>query len=230
MCTRSSSERHRASTAKAARLAPLFLLGIAACRTVAVPRGQEPAPPAPAESTLASVAEDTAVLTAVIRAVQSQPGRAPLVVDPRPLRPADDLLALTRTNLVSLPESALRARERALRGMAVELGDAVADGQASCPGILVVPARDLPDPHARCPKAQAYIVAVGLPRRGTARLPAGEIYDRDRMSAAEGYWAVRVIRTLVGPGGSSKAEYDYVMRKHDTSWAFVGAVGLLIIE
>jgi hypothetical protein len=46
----------------------------------------------------------------------------------------------------------------------------------------------------------------------------------DNHGAAEGYWAVPVIGTILLPGGSSLTGYDYVVKKDDGRWKFIKAV------
>ncbi len=62
------------------------------------------------------------------------------------------------------------------------------------------------------------VAAIALPGHGTARLETAGVYDQLRALAAEGYWAVRVVRTRLGPRGSSLGYYDYVMKKEGAAW------------
>jgi hypothetical protein len=154
--------------------------------------------------------------------VQSDRRAYRLNVDPRPLRPEAET---EKDGFARLPPAILRARERALRDTHVQLRDPLALGQNErCPGMFVMPAKDGDDPHAGCPLKDIYVVAVGLPRAGTTRLPAGQVYKLGA-GAAEGYWAVRVIGSIVGTGGSVAAAYDYVM-KEDAGWNLIEAVPL----
>lgn len=211
-------------------LAHVALAATLGCSTAARSREQLPAP-VPAQGAVPVSAQDTALLTAIARAVRSEAGWQRLVVDPRPLRPDSQLFEVSGANFARTSREVLLAREAALRNMQVEPGDAIALGQNErCPGIFVLPERRGHDPHARCPREASYVVAVGLPRPGTGRLPSEEIYDRSRTLAAEGYWAVRVVRTFVGPGGSSLTYYDYVVQKEDTGWRFIKAVTLFHSE
>ena len=213
-------------------LSHVALAGSLGCGTAALPREQQrPAPVAAQEAALLVSAQDTALLTAIVRAVRSEAGPLRLFVDPRPLRPDSQLFEVTRAKFGRTSPEVLQAREAALRNMHVEPGDAVAlGGNARCPGIFVLPERPGHNPHAQCPGERRYVVAVGLPRPGMGRLPNGGVYDRDRMLAAEGYSAVRVVRTIVTPEGSSLAYYDYVMQKQAGGWKFVQAAGLLHVE
>ena len=211
-------------------LAYIALTASPACRA-AGPRLERPAIViGPQDTALLAHAKDTSLLVAVVRALRSDAGPLPVVVDPRPLVAKSELFDVAR-GFATVPETTLRARERALRGGGAESGDAVALGQnSSCPGILFSPGRGDENPHARCPKRAMYVAAIGLPRPGTARPSPVEVYDPVRMRAAEGYWAVRVVRTIVGPRGSSVSHNDYVMQRDALGWKFIKAVPLLYTE
>jgi hypothetical protein len=213
------------------RFAHLAVAGGLACGC-ATPLRQQPEPaPVSAQDTAHLSARDMALFSVVVRAVRSDARAYRVIVDPRPL-PADSrYVAITHANFARIPPAVLQARERAIRAEQVEPGDAVALGDnATCPGVFVFPERPGDDPHARCPKQPRYVVVIGLPRAGTARLPTGEVYDRSRKLAAEGHWAVRVVATVVGPAGWNQTEYDYVMKKEDARWTLVAVVLLSVTE
>jgi hypothetical protein len=206
-------------------LVVLAAAGSLSCTTSATLREPPGTSVAGQDRALLVAAQDTALLTAVVRAVQSDRRAYKMIVDPRPLLPeVEDVVS---ASFARIPRAVLQAREDALRNMRVEPGDALALGQnARCPGISVRPERAGHDPHAQCPQERLYVVAIALPRPGTARPPAGQVYHTLSRSAAEGYWAVRVIGTTVGPEGSALKGYDYVLKKEGAGWTFVGAVPL----
>jgi hypothetical protein len=171
-------------------------------------------------------AADTALLTAVVRAVQMDQGRLKLLVEPRPLRADPLIVESTMRTIARVPSGILRLREAALRRMGIGLVDAVrVEADMTCAGILVptLPT-DSVSPHAGCPAKEVGVVAIGLPRAGTARSTGGKVYDLRSREAADGYSAVVVLVTKLERGGSSVTGYDYLMKREPSGWRFVEAV------
>jgi hypothetical protein len=239
MSTGSSSNQRRRAPARSscarrlARLAAAAGLTGLGCGPGLRPREQAPAPVPVGEANLSehtALAQDAALLSLVVRAARALSRERRVVADPRPLRPTGEFEWITAASFAAVPQAVLEARAAALRRAGVELGDALALGQnEACPGVFVL-AKDASDkPHAGCPKEHVYVLAVGLPRAGTARLLAGQVYELTA-GAAEGYWAVRVIATLLTRGGSSLTGYDYVVKKEPAGWRLIKTVALYTRE
>ena len=216
-------------SALVAWIAAAGLLVLGACRSANVP----PPVGTTAEAIL-SASRDTAVLPAVIRALQLQqelPTRGiRIVVDPRPLLDGGGFPPISSGTFASIPSTVLESRAAALRSAGVEPGDAAAP-QRNCGGALLpAPQPGEPDLKQGCPAEELITIAVSLPRAGSAKLPPGEPYDRLSLQAAEGYWTVRVARALVGPGGKSLQYYDVIMRKDGRNWVYVMLLPLVIWE
>lgn len=163
----------------------------------------------------------------------SDAGRAELRVDPRPLVSRSDLYTVGPNGIASISHRALRLRTRVIRAAGLRTADATTMNQDSCPGVFVIGQADSANQthsQAGCPNAPIYVLAVGLPRAGTAALSPGQAYDIDAKQAAYGYWAARVIRTAVGVGGSSVYAADYVLAKHGGTWVVLKVVGLRYTE
>jgi hypothetical protein len=178
---------------------------------------------------------DTAMLRAVLRAAMTEPGRGEIKVDPRPFNDNDGLYSVSSEAVVTIPDSILRRRTAVINALGLSTVDATVVGQnARCPGVFVGVADQTPDrkdsAHAECPRRQFYVLAIGLPRAGTVQLPNGEVYDRTNVRAGHGYWAVRVIRTNMGPTGSSVHASDYVVQNARGKWEVVKVVGLMYTE
>lgn len=193
-----------------------------------------PAAPAPASEVNLAASRDTGVLSAVIRALQlerQQPmSGIPIIVDPRPLLDGGGFPAIIPETFARVPSEILESRATALRRLGVQPGDAAAPQQNCAGATLPAPLPGQPDLKQGCPPNDLIAIAVSLPRAGTAKVPPGQPYDYVNLQAAEGYWTVRVARSLVGPGGNSLQYYDVIMRKDGTKWLYVTRVPLLISE
>jgi hypothetical protein len=181
-----------------------------------------------------SAAADTSLLSAILKAAISEAGRVELRVDPRPLVADSELGDVQPGLIVPVSPAVLRRRTAVIRAAGLRTIDATKVGQnLTCRGVFVI---DSPDSlgnktrHVGCPKEPLDVLAVALPRPGRDVLPRDEVYDRDVERAARGYWAVRVIQTSLGPGGSSLKASDYVLAKRAGSWVVVKIVVLSYSE
>lgn len=181
-----------------------------------------------------NAAADGALLSAVLLAARTDAGQEELLVDPRPLAADPQVYDVQPEAFQPVSAVVLRQRSDIIRAAGLREVDATKIGQnAQCPGVLVTTEGGTPvdsTKHAGCPKKLFSVLAVGLPRSGTAALKGDEVYDRETQSAARGYWAARVIRTSLGPGGSSVYAADYVLTKRAEKWIVMKVVGLLYTE
>jgi hypothetical protein len=152
-------------------------------------------------------------------------------VDPRPLRADEWIHSVEDQHIVEVADSVSAVRSAILRSLGLSTVDALHVGQnRECPGIMVPSDDTLFDVHRTCPRKPFTVIAIALPRPGDSHIPTNQVYDRERMRAAHGYSAVRVIRTALGPGGSSVLVSDFVMARTESGWRFVRAVPLMDIE
>jgi hypothetical protein len=204
-----------------------FALGVGAFFTIAaseVAGGQQ--------ST--GAAADTSLLSAILKAAISDAGRVELRVDPRPLVADPELYTVQSEAIAPVSALVVRRRSDVIQAAGLRTIDATIVNQNSkCPGTFVIGKLDSlhhSNSHVGCPEEPFYVLAVGLPRPGSDALAEDEVYDRDTEKAGRGYWAARVIRTLIGPGGSSVHASDYVLEKRAGTWVVVKIVGLMYIE
>lgn len=186
--------------------------------------GHGPAGPAPAPA-------DTSSFTTVLTALGEQRWGKSLGIDPRPLPSNDDLARTELPDSDSYSAPAVRARAVIVKRLGFGTADALT--LQSCQGIFVLPPGDSEppgNPHAGCPRHDETVVMVGRLRPGTAHTMAGDTYDRSTESAAVGYAAVRVVRSLRGPGGTSMSFFEFVLRPAGTGWAVARIVPLLVVE
>lgn len=204
-----------------------FAVGVGAFFTIAasqVAAGQQ----------ATSAAADTSLLSVILKAAISEAGRLELRVDPRPLVAFPEQYDVQPEAIARISPAVARRRNAIIRAAGLRTVDATKVGlNEDCPGVFVMGRPDSlghSDTHAGCPKEAFYVLAIALPRPGRDVLPVDEVYDRDTETAARGYWAARVIRTNVGPGGSSVYASDYVLAKRAGSWVVVKIVGLMYTE
>lgn len=181
-----------------------------------------------------SAAADTSLLSAILKAAISDT-RGELRVDPRPLVADSELGDVQPDLIVPVSPAVLRLRTAVIRAAGLRTVDATNVGQnKDCPGGFVMSKPDsLGNPtnvHERCPKEVFYVLAIALPRPGRDALPGNEVYDRDAERAARGYWAARVIQTLLGPAGSNLKQSDYVLAKRAGTWVVIKVVALAFSE
>ncbi|MEO5903665.1 MAG: hypothetical protein ABIQ55_06615 [Gemmatimonadaceae bacterium] len=206
-----------------------FVLGISAFVMIAAARiasGQQPT----------SMAADTSLLSAILKAAIADPegGKWDLRVDPRPLI-AQGEIGIYPETLAPVSALVVRQRTAVIHAAGLRTGDAMKEYQnTECRGVFVRDQRDslghLHDVHAGCPMDTYDLLAIGLPRPGSAVLGASRVYDRDTGAAARGYWAAQVIRTTLGRGGSSQLTSDYVLARRAGTWVVVKIVGLIYSE
>lgn len=187
----------------------------------------------------ASPSDTTALLT-TLRAVVGNAGKTPVYVDPRPLRSNPPAGEVSTTTIMEVAPAVSEVRRRTAQELGIEAIDAIRHGQNdSCPGVFVLDrasSRETQPPlkesiHAQCPQRIFYSVALSHPRAGTALLPGDSLYDRAQENPRVGIWAVRVVRTQLGPTGSSVLVSDYLRRCDPRGeWQFVGAVDLMNIH
>lgn len=185
-----------------------------------------------AQDTLA-VAGDTALFSTILRTAMANAGREELRVEPRPLDADPRRYGVLAAALAPVSTHDLQERTELIRKLGLRTADAVVENQTfSCPGTaLIAPEWFLRDTvRAGCPKKPYTVVAVALPRRGTADFNKSGPYDRSSETAACGFWSARVIQTALGPGGSSIYAADYVLSKRNGAWTVVKVVGLIYIE
>jgi len=154
-----------------------------------------------------------------------------LRVDPRPLLSMDALLdGNSEEAFLGVPQSVLDSRMAVLRSIPVKTIDAAAVNQnAKCPSAFRGADSSGADPHAGCPKEDFFVLAIGLPRPGTATIPTGGAYRRD-VGAAIGSAAVLVVQTNIGPGGASVTILDCVLKRAGPGWEFVTCIPLSDID
>ena len=181
-----------------------------------------------------SAAADTSLLSAILKAAKSDAGKGDLRVDPRPLVADAGRYTVQPEAIAPVSPIIVRRRAAVIRAAGLRTADATRENQSKdCPGTLVIEHSDSlgrTNSHAGCPEEPYSILAVGLPRPGSKVLAGEEVYDRDVESAALGYWAARVIRTSLGPGGSSVHASDYVLARRAGSWVVIKTVGLMYVE
>lgn len=173
---------------------------------------------------------DAQLLSAILKAAISDAGRADLRVDPRPLVANRELETVEPGAIAPVSALVVRRRTAVIRAAGLRTVDATRLNQNSdCPGVFVIDEPDslghTDDKHVGCPKESFAVLAVGPPRPGSAVLAGDGVYDRGSGTAARGYWAARVIRTSLGPGGSSVYASDYVLAKRAGMWVVIKIVG-----
>lgn len=179
-------------------------------------------------------AADSSLLSAIVKAaiIDTGPGEE-LRVDPLPLVARDEMEEVLSKDMVPVSPEVLRRRTEIIRAAGLRTVDAVRVKQSKdCPGIFYVGKRDSlrrPLIHPGCPKQFFYVLAIALPRPGTRVFP-GQVYDRDTQQPARGHWAARVIRTAIGPGGTSLYAADYVLARRGGKWSVIKIVGILYSE
>ncbi len=150
-----------------------------------------------------------------------------LRVDPRPLLSMDALLdGNSEEAFLGVPQSVLDSRIAVLRSIPVKTNDAAAVNMSEkCQSAWRAADSSGTDPHAGCPKEDFYVLAIGLPRPGTATIPTGGVYRRD-VGAARGYTAVTVVRTNIGPGGAGVTIFVCILKRAGPGWEFVTCIPL----
>jgi hypothetical protein len=218
---------------RAMRRVALFgsvLVALGACRSTGVASARSTS--APAFDTMLGGAEDTALLSEVVRGLRREQlvptGR--VIVDPRPLLAGEGSPEISPSVFARVPPAIFQSRATALRSVGVEPGDAAAPLQGCAGAMVPYPPPGEPDPKRNCPSQTLFPIAVSLARAGTAKLRPGNVYDGITSRAVEGYWAVRVAVGNVGPGGKVVQYYDVVMRKDGATWTYVKAVPGVIWE
>lgn len=204
-----------------------FTLGAAALFTIATSQ-------VAAAQQATTAAADTSLLSAILKAAMSDAGRQDLHVDPRPLVAFPKQNDVHPEAIAGISAAITNLRTAVIRAAGLRTVDATKVGQTEdCRGIFAIGETDSlgqSDYHSGCPKESFDVLAIALPRPGCDVLPGEAVYDRDSESAARGYWAARVIRTTVGPGGSVVYSADYVLAKRAGSWVVITIVGLLYLE
>ena len=179
-------------------------------------------------------ASDLKLLSAMLEAASREAQRMELRVDPRPLLAAFRNHSIRAGGMAPLSSATQRARVAVIRAAGFRAVDATKVGQnQACPGTFALVKPDstrVSNSYPGCPNRTFAVLVVGLPRIGTAVRPQGEVYDRQTESAAQGYWAARVIRTTLTPNGSSVYASDYVLSKRDGMWTVVKIIGLMYTE
>jgi len=181
-----------------------------------------------------NAAADTSLMSAILRAAISNGGRTDLRVDPRPLVANGELYTFESNALAPVSAPDVRLRSAVIQAAGLRTVDATSANQSkNCPGVFVIGKPDSlgdSNSHAGCPKEVFAVLAVGLPRAGSKVLAADEVYDLATETVARGYWAARVIRTSLGPSGSSVYASDYVLAKRAGAWVVIKIVGLMYTE
>lgn len=182
------------------------------------------------------IAADTSLLSAILKAAISDPGRGggDLRVDPRPLI-AEGGIGVYPETFAPVSALVVRLRTAVIHSAGLRTVDATKVNQnIECRGVFVRDQRDslghLHDVHAGCPKETIDVLAVGLPRPGSSVLAPDKVYDSATEMAARGYWAARVMITTLGRGGSSLFASDYVLARRAGTWVVVKMVGLSYSE
>lgn len=181
------------------------------------------------------MARDTSLMSAILNAAISDIRGGRLRVDPRPLIAREGLEEVRSEDIASISPAVVRLRTAAIRTLGLSIVDATKVNQnRKCPGAFVLGKPDSlghhTDAHEGCPKESFYVMAIGLPRPGVALLAPDSVYDRETEKAARGYWAARVIRTAMGPGGSNLNVSDYVLTRRTGTWVVIKMVGLSYSE
>jgi hypothetical protein len=184
---------------------------------------------------LTSAAADTSLLSAILRAAISDAAGEELRVDPRPLVADTEIYDVHPQAIARVSPAVMRRRTAVIRAAGLRTVDATKVGQyKDCPGAFVIGKPDShgtpTNSHDRCPQEAFNVLAVALPRPGRDVLPGDEVYDRDVERAGRGYWAVRVIQTKLGPGGSNLKASDYVLARRAGTWEVIKIVVLAFSE
>lgn len=178
-------------------------------------------------------ATERGVFTAVVKAVVAETPGTPVLVDPRPIQATPERLVVTDASVVMAPLSLIEARRAAMRALGIDSVDAVAVGlNARCPTLFSTlqspDSAKTSDPFRGCPRTRSVVIAVGLARKGYGT--SNGSYDSASQHATEGYWAVRVARTDIGPGGSELRVSDYVLKCASGAWHLVMQAPLFRVE
>jgi hypothetical protein len=164
-------------------------------------------------------------------------------VDPRPLRPDAELVTLTDLGHV-LPQrispraqadplavvhaDVMATREATLRRASIQQTNALAD--ARCPGIMMVPSKDLDSlKRDACPSTPFLSVVLALPRAGGPWWP-GHLDQRTQFADRHAV-SIRVIARHMTLRGSTESAADYVFEiGAQGRWSLVEVVSLLVVE
>ena len=183
------------------------------------------------------VVTEAELLPAILNAAFSDAGRGDVRVDPRPLKAdATDLYVMQPEAVAPVSASVVDGRAAIIRAAGFQIVDTIVVNRSrNCPGALVPKTLDSLGRvdnrrSAECPEKPFDVIAVGPARPGSAAIPNDRVYDRAAETAACGYWAVRVIRTTLGHGGSSVYAADYVLAEQAGKWIVVKIVGIIYTE
>jgi hypothetical protein len=177
---------------------------------------------------------DAEILPVILKAALLDAGRADLRVDPRPLiADASYLYAIQPEVMAHVSAAVIDGRAAIIRAAGLAIVDTMVVNQSrNCPGSLAVSQPDSlghvdNSRVVECPEKPFDVLAVGPPRPGSVAIPKDRVYDLNGETPACGYWAVRVIRTTLGHGGSSAFAADYVLAERAGKWVVVKTVGLM---
>ena len=179
---------------------------------------------------------DSDAFEAVAREAYAKGTGVPIGIDARPIWVDDKRLTIDRSSLVSVPESIVNERVRLLRQLGIQAVDATAIGlNDKCPSALAgaVPADSTAaGSHAfdHCPGERLIVYGVGTARRGEGVTTESDLYDVGRQSARQGYWAVRVARSNVGPLGADLQVFDYVVACVTDGCHVLKVIPLYVVE